>query len=923
MATIDPNKLTEEQARQNLAASNLSQTPAQREQAVLDYSATQPGQTVSYAPATGGQTFQAYTSTDASRRDAGIQEVARLNNISLAEAAKRYDRGTASQAGTVTPPPGTVYNPATGKAYDPLSGMEYAGSTGSNFQGMRFVDPGAQGFMGTGMPGQQTGLPASTAMGVPAGASGAVQGQVTEDPEMAFWRTQQEQAKLRLNQTQAALNQQFEQMRREREAQQKSQQGQASMQLARMGAFSAASGVSYGAALQSRHANELQQLEMERQNALLKAQNEADEVGLEFAMKSLERAKELKVEQQKIADRQMQDVERYKRLQAIEKEDLALTMQDMIDGGMTLDDLPEDYLKTKYPNIDDFTAKVLFSTIQKDVEAKNAKTRTEQQKADIENTKNIYSILEKVPVGKTVTIGGVEYTGLEKGEVKTGTETDSQGNVTYWQVDTSTGKIVTTNLGNIGREQDGWETKFDDNGKPWRFNSQTGQMSPFYPGQTQVEWQQKFPEGSVWQRNGKPAPQCGQFANDLTGIGVGDTFESKVSKMNLWKKGQGDPRAVLDNLQVGDCFIQKLGTWTGHIGIFTGYEQAPDGRIMIRALESNYPQPGKVTSTRLVPLDQIDGFGRGSRVSPLLRTGPDTQQTAPATSGQGLPGGEMPTFGAKTQAKKELSLTEIEKINKSLPADKQLPLGATTGDAIAAGYKPGAAVGGIEIPSFDAFAKDFELAASKDPSIATIPPSQVKAIYEDLTQRVPYVMDAAETVGSLLPEKRAESVIKNISKALEKGNIQSAKEQLQNAALSTVSADEQKAIRGRGIGVKQLEKIKGLMEEMESRKPGSTGIFKGTEESIRQKAGTLGDAELRRMATLIASTLIDYRKSVSGAAFTESEKTDYAELFPSVNGTYELNMAKIDGLVESWREGNREFYRTVITPTLYDNVFSE
>lgn len=137
------------------AAANPQQfglSPAQ--QTTIQQSQANPGTLV-----TGGQTgttpagqlpqqainFQAQTSTPETQRQAGIQEVARLNGISLEEASQRYDRATNRPTNL---PPGTVYNPATGQVTDPRTGMAYAGSTGPDYSGMRFVDPGSQGVTG-------------------------------------------------------------------------------------------------------------------------------------------------------------------------------------------------------------------------------------------------------------------------------------------------------------------------------------------------------------------------------------------------------------------------------------------------------------------------------------------------------------------------------------------------------------------------------------------------------------------------------------------------------------------------------------------------------------------------------------------------------------------------------------------------------
>lgn len=107
--------------------------------------------------------FQAQTTTPESQRQAGIQEVARLNNISLEEAGARYDRATNRPTNL---PPGTVYNPATGQVTDPRTGMVYAGSTGPDYSGLRFVDQATAQNMGLGAPGAPGGV------GMPSGPSG-------------------------------------------------------------------------------------------------------------------------------------------------------------------------------------------------------------------------------------------------------------------------------------------------------------------------------------------------------------------------------------------------------------------------------------------------------------------------------------------------------------------------------------------------------------------------------------------------------------------------------------------------------------------------------------------------------------------------------------------------------------------------------
>lgn len=463
--------------------------------------------------------------------------------------------------------------------------------------------------------------------------AGGATPQTLEQGAMSEIEAIQKRREQSFNTQQQYLNRQFDQQSQATQAAQQSETGSTNLQLARMGAFTAASGVSYGNSLAEKQRRELSDLETKRMGALQAAQDAYDEDMLEIAYKKLEEARNVKKEQAAARAAQLDEMKKYEELRKYEKEDLSATFEGMIEDGVDVDSIPEGYIEQQYPNLTRMDAITLFNTVKRDRAAKTKKTAQEQKKADTENARDIQNILQKVPLGQQITIGGVEYTGLERGDIKTGTETAPDGSVTFWSYDENTGETKTTSLGTIGQKKDGWDLKFDADGNPWKFNGQTGQLLPSYPSITQTAVQQVIPDGSISpfkDEKGNPRVQCGEFVNDMTGIGVGDTFESKMAKMNLWKKGD-NIQSIVSQLKPGDVFTQKLGTWTGHVGTILGVETAPNGQIQIRALESNYPQAGKVTSTRLIPIEKIDGFGRGSKVSPVLKTGPDSATFATKT----------------------------------------------------------------------------------------------------------------------------------------------------------------------------------------------------------------------------------------------------------------------------------------------------
>lgn len=317
----------------------------------------------------------------------------------------------------------------------------------------------------------------------------------------------------------------------------------------------------------------------------------------------------------------------------------------------------------------------IFEAASAEMQRKSITDAQAAKKMDADLAISVANAIEKTPLGSPITIGDNTYMGTNRGDIPSGTETNKKTGVTsYWELDRATGKPKVYEIGQIGSPQENWSVQKDDQGRLWSVNADTQQIKPFFPSGAQKNWQEVFPEGSTSpfkDANGNPRVQCGEFTNDMSGIGVGDSFESKMAKMNLWTKGQGDPEAIVGSLNVGDVFTQKLDTWTGHVGLVLG-TATKDGVSGIYALESNY-KPGKVTSTRFIPLSQIDGFGKPPKVHPTLMTGSDA-----------------PTFGAKTGTEPtKLTFDQIATANASLPPEKQLKLGATTQDANNAGYVPG------------------------------------------------------------------------------------------------------------------------------------------------------------------------------------------------------------------------------------------
>jgi len=164
------------------------------------------------------------------------------------------------------------------------------------------------------------------------------------------------------------------------------------------------------------------------------------------------------------------------------------------------------------------------------------------------------------------------------------------------------------------------------------------------------------------------------------------------------------------------------------------------------------------------------------------------------------------------------------------------------------------------------------------------------------------------------------SVTNAVMSNLENGDIEAAKDALETAVRNNARVAETEKFSAWDSAYSDLEKIKSSLDEYE-KMGGKTGFWKGLSEKQLEKIGRTTDTELAKIKSKIAIAIINYRKNVSGAAFTESEKTEYEQIFPSIGDTKELNDAKIESLMESFKNNKDNFIRTKVGSNAYDKIF--
>ena len=183
------------------------------------------------------------------------------------------------------------------------------------------------------------------------------------------------------------------------------------------------------------------------------------------------------------------------------------------------------------------------------------------------------------------------------------------------------------------------------------------------------------------------------------------------------------------------------------------------------------------------------------------------------------------------------------------------------------------------------------------------------------------ISDAVRTLKfpTVADRKDAEAFIRDL---VADGRIPDAKEALLSYVQNSSAETERAIVSGKDDAVRQLQRIQDSLNTFVE-KNGDTNIFTGLSESALQKVGTTLDPELAIIANDIAIAIIDYRRAVSGAAFTESEAKAYAGVFPSVGKTPELNKAKITSLITKFEDDKDNYLKRKIGDRKYAQIFGE
>ena len=155
-----------------------------------------------------------------------------------------------------------------------------------------------------------------------------------------------------------------------------------------------------------------------------------------------------------------------------------------------------------------------------------------------------------------------------------------------------------------------------------------------------------------------------------------------------------------------------------------------------------------------------------------------------------------------------------------------------------------------------------------------------------------------------------------LKKYVDGGDYTRAFEYITTQAKQATDTDTRSALNSAESAISALVSIRDWLDAYKAAW-GDTNIFAWTAEQVANKIWQTTDPELKKLATQINVAIQNYRKAISGAAFSEAEAAEYAAIFPSTKNSKELNDALIDWALQTMLQNLNSNYSQILGNETY------
>ena len=169
------------------------------------------------------------------------------------------------------------------------------------------------------------------------------------------------------------------------------------------------------------------------------------------------------------------------------------------------------------------------------------------------------------------------------------------------------------------------------------------------------------------------------------------------------------------------------------------------------------------------------------------------------------------------------------------------------------------------------------------------------------------VNKAKELFSYVLPQMtgtKQKAAQKGFNNLLRSGDTTAASEYIKSMLLDTLDANETSQHNGRQEAISALQQIKAGLQAWKDAGQ-DTGFFTGTIENISNKVGTTQDPRLAYIANQVLQAFVNYRRSLTGVAFSPAESAQYEKIFPSIGKQEKVNDALLQSVSDTMNRNER------------------
>lgn len=578
------------------------------------------------------------------------------------------------------------------------------------------------------------------------------------------------------------------------------------------------------------------------------------------------------------------------------------TFELMMNEGISPDTLGEDIISGVNSSLGwkPGTAHKLLTASHRKKALERETDRLIKEKLSRELGENMVETMDGESVGFSTKLDGIEYVKTHTGYL----ELYQDGTAAEITLNKEEGTATRKYLGYSGRSDDGFEVVFGNDGTAWNENKNNpNQKYPLSSNVNRTAWEDQFspistsPSGDprrsfknfTDERTGEVfSGECGHYYRYGTGNDpIGNELEAKKEKIT-----HDNP----DEVRVGFGVVMDVGTWSGHVALVEESFIDDKGKRFFNITDANWDGKGGLRFGVTLAADdpRIAGYIEPTNLHPNFKNGSDI--------GDGFT--YDVDFGDEDDVSPSLSLlSPLDRLKaKALSVEIFKTRAGTKAEnieSVAALMAAGRTVD--EIKDTLRFASQSEEFTGK---------------YRDAGEAVAFHISR---VGSEATATRFEDTF---DRHLENGDTDKALEFLRDSALVGVPTEEQRKIKGKDRTLSFVMEINQDLAFLEENGI-PTNIFNGTKEQINGMVGKVREPEMRKVAQKVAQAVINYRRDMSGVAFSVPEGKEYKKIFPDIDKTMEYNEASFQALSETMVGDLDAFFSNIMGEGVYRELYGD